>query len=767
MTISNSDKQALMNNAVTLSRISIVGTDTIFTEEDNIVDWTLEDFRYVPNNGFIGQFVERLLNLKLKNVPPTVNLADKEFKLELGVRDNTLQTDTYYSFGTFMVTNVGEADTTGIVSIEASDLTKKFNVSFQPDESSFPMTALELLNGVCDSVGITLATDGLAACYCVPKNESLQAGTYAFRINNQYYTFTTTQNLQFLDSLMFVQNKNAVIQKRIYEENDNIRIERVELEVTKEATTPGTLIDSSLMDYVDFANNDFVIENSQYDADDTCRKVIADIAKLAYSWARIGVDDKLYIDFTPKEEVMDDFNKITTNEFYENISATKEIGPINKIVIGLSNVDGENVYLDDYFSPSYPNNLLYPQDTLYPNADDTHDKTTTLKILDNNLTNTQYLRRIAILDSVRLFGLKYMPLKINTIGHPWLEGDDLISVTTLDGTTYKTYPFDRTLTYSGFLKGSISSEGENNTEFQYEFHSDTLRELRKTQISVDKANQRIEAVAQESADNFARVVQNIDGVVTSVQSSGGSNKIVNSVGYDNYNEWTPTFDEGVTETSPTIQSVELKEKTVSGSALVLNGYKISQEIFVKANMNYAFSCLVSKNNLNTSTGYIRIYDKNNPSKEWRYDLQANRSYNYHKVEFGSENPIRITGTVIVVEFYGTQGSDMFITDSILNQGDYTSVWEQANGEILGSQVKVTKDGIRVQSSTSSNETVINSEEFAGYGDVRGVKTKVFTINGNQTDVYSLKSRHDINMPPLKVLSITGSSDNGWAIVGDE
>ena len=78
------DKDAILQNAATFSSsIEVLDTDIVFTEEDSLVDWTLEDFRYVPNNGFIGQFVERLLDGNLVNIPADVNLENARIKMNL------------------------------------------------------------------------------------------------------------------------------------------------------------------------------------------------------------------------------------------------------------------------------------------------------------------------------------------------------------------------------------------------------------------------------------------------------------------------------------------------------------------------------------------------------------------------------------------------------------------------------------------------------------------------------------------------------------
>ena len=140
--------------------------------------------------------------------------------------------------------------------------------------------------------------------------------------------------------------------------------------------------------------------------------------------------------------------------------------------------------------------------------------------------------------------------------------------------------------------------------------------------------------------------------------------------------------------------------------------------------------------------------------------------NFENVTF--EN-IKIDGNALVVEFYGIEGSNLTITDSMLNLGNLSSIWTQANGEILNTQVNINLNGILVKSlqfEETGQYTVINPLEFAGYTNKNGVSTRVFTVNGDTTEVENLYVKVMFKLPPIKMVRNLSEQNKGVAIVAD-
>lgn len=468
------DKRALVENACTVvSKIQVVGEDTIFTEDDCLVSWKLEDFRYVPQNGFIGQFVEKLLDGVLHDVPQNVVLENKELKVELGIK-NGLDNDTvtFYDIGKFIVTKVEKEDTSGELKFETSDYTKKFNIQYVPTVT-FPVTANRLLNDVSEQVGVELDSIVTCSTYAVT-DAGLNSGTYTIKTNNKYYKFTLNKNLKLHDSLLLMPATNEVT---IHSIGSDFKPVDTKVTATVVTTAIGTVLECPVEKYMNFANNLFSVVDNQFD-NMMCRDVVKAIAGLGYTWARVNEENKLCLDFSKKTvENVDVYNTITPDHYYTSVKPDLQFGPVNKILIGMSNVDGENQFITD--------------------GDPSEDEICEIAIYDNPITYTEELRKIALYGGAsRLFGLSYTPVKTESIGHIWLSGDSYIKLENVNGENYYSYAFDRTINYTGYLSMTIETQADTKIERDYAYDADVRKELSRVQMIVDKQNKEIRTVVE-------------------------------------------------------------------------------------------------------------------------------------------------------------------------------------------------------------------------------------------------------------------------------
>lgn len=274
-----------------------------------------------------------------------------------------------------------------------------------------------------------------------------------------------------------------------------------------------------------FTNSSFTIDSNQYETGDTFRKVMQDIGKLAYSWVRIGWDNKCYIDFSFSSTVADT-NKIGTSNYYDLTVQSEKFGPVNRVVIGMSDIEGENVVLED--STSIEQNGVCE-----------------LQIMDNNLTYTPELRQQAIASANKLFGLSFVPVEINTTGHPWLLGNETVEIEKLDGTKIKTIPFDRTIEYSGHIKTKLVSKADTKTETEYKNPGTLETAIKQTRIIVNKQEQEISQVIQQQ-ESQTEIINSVQDSIDNLTEQINENIIIyrgNGVPtLDNYpaNEWTTT-----------------------------------------------------------------------------------------------------------------------------------------------------------------------------------------------------------------------------------
>lgn len=274
-----------------------------------------------------------------------------------------------------------------------------------------------------------------------------------------------------------------------------------------------------------FTNSSFVIDSNQYETGDTFRKVMQDIGKLAYSWVRIGWDNKCYIDFSFSSTVADT-DKIGTSNYYDLTVQSEKFGPVNRVVIGMSDIEGENVVLED--STSIEQNGVCE-----------------LQIMDNNLTYTPELRQQAIASANKLFGLSFVPVEINTTGHPWLLGNETVEIEKLDGTKIKTIPFDRTIEYGGHIKTKLVSKADTKTETEYKNPGTLETAIKQTRIIVNKQEQEISQVIQQQ-ESQTEIINSVQDSIDNLTEQINENIIIyrgNGVPtLDNYpaNEWTTT-----------------------------------------------------------------------------------------------------------------------------------------------------------------------------------------------------------------------------------
>ena len=143
---------------------------------------------------------------------------------------------------------------------------------------------------------------------------------------------------------------------------------------------------------------------------------------------------------------------------------------------------------------------------------------------------------------------------------------------------------------------------------------------------------------------------------------------------------------------------------------------------------YSFSTKIKKNE--TGSCYVKIY--NDSGEEYSVVLGAGESANYNEYEIVKLEPKE---NYYIIEFYGSADSDATFTDNMFAVGEYKSQWTQANGEVMNTQVNINLDGITVKSSVYLGDyTVISPLEFAGYSNVNGTPTKIFSLNRDVTEV---------------------------------
>lgn len=716
MQMYDEDKQALLSGGARVySRISLVGTNTVFTENDYIGDWKYEDFRYVPDTGFLGQFVERLFDCNLLGIPLNINLMDAEINVQFGVMATPDAPIHYYDYGNFIVTKVTYNDTEDKTSIQCSDYTKLFNGTFVDNPNMYPCTLLELANYICDNAGVQLDTTGLAYIYKVPENSTLPIGDYSILASDTYYTFTTTSILNPNDTIMLtiVDNVAKVIQKHIvYDTNLVPSATRSELAYTTDASTHDTLLSVNNVSYADFTNNDFVLFGNVFDEGVANREVIKAIGATAFSWARIKENNKLCFDFSVKDtNDVGDYDEIAPDEYEKSTIDGETLAPVNKVVVGLKDIEGERVYKTS--------------------QDYTEETESSIAIYDNPITYDTETRLIALDACDKLYGLTYTPTTINSVGHPWLQGDDFVKFTNVDNTIVYTYPFNRTHTYTGVMSTTLVSQKMSSSVGGVEYKDDTGAKLRQTQYVVDKMNGKIIQTIEEQTGIERRLTKteaDIDKINNIFQLQGGNNLIKNSVfllddavweftALDQNNNFHTDLGKSYTTTyvGTVISNAEIKLKNMKvESKTNLNNIVISQ-----LNKEHTFS-FKYKMDANTSAT-VKLTNPSDSSVIWQTTLTPENDIT--EVKSDPENPIipRYSYLILEIETTTTNDGFLYLYDLLLNVGEQQS-WSPASDEIYSTFIRLSQLGITILARGSNFATVMASDEFA---------VKKATFNGEE------------------------------------
>lgn len=282
-----------------------------------------------------------------------------------------------------------------------------------------------------------------------------------------------------------------------------------------------------------FLNQGFIVENNQFEEGTTRRDVLKAIAQMAFNWARIDEDNDIVMDFEKKDEVAE---TLTADNYY-NFKKQDMYGPINVIVLRNSQVEGENITIRDEESIAQ-----YGE--------------TELVISDNPFAYTQ-AKRAELIEAGRiLFGLTYIPMSMDMIGYMYLNCKDKIKATNLNNETFETYLLNHTIEYAGTISDSMEAPASTKTETQYQFTPPMIEALKHTELLVDKANQRIDAVIKNISDTNEKMVEieaTLEGVTSTVSEvvkktdetsekvdnlkSGANNLIVNSGYFNNTDGW--------------------------------------------------------------------------------------------------------------------------------------------------------------------------------------------------------------------------------------
>ena len=459
-----------------------------------------------------------------------------------------------------------------------------------------------------------------------------------------------------------------------------------------------------------FNNDSFKIDSNQFIETDSCRDVMKAISQLAYGWVEIGWDNICYI-VTPsldKENITTN-DTITYDEYYNLETQKNKYGPITRVVVGLENVQGEQDYQQS------PDLML------------THG-TKELPVWDNPITWTMPLRHESLAGCELLFGLEYTPLKMETIGHPWLKANKLIKVVNMEGIELYTYPFTKNIKYSGHIRTEISSEAKTDAESSVGYDKNVSKNLKDIYFRVNKELKEMEALISDQNGDIEQLKITMDGLKNVIMDAGGNNILRNTglsatetIRIDEQNSYQGfEFWEGQAEKESNfdaISKISIFPKT--------NEYGNFRQQVVSSNLTHTLSFQYRKN-----VALAKCSVKINET-EYALDEQIFTTF---------EKTFLVSTKLISVEFITDTENALELYDIMLNVGESSLLYSQNENEITTDTVQIGR-GITIKQSNldttfkadADGVRILNSsgEATSGYTG-KGMWSDSAEINDNAT-----------------------------------
>lgn len=279
------------------------------------------------------------------------------------------------------------------------------------------------------------------------------------------------------------------------------------LQVLQEACTQAGLTLAT----IDFANSDFIVDSNQFSDGSLIRQIFQAVAQISGTFAKIRYDNKLYF-ITPKRtgltvrevhtmkikdlnklkvaKLVGCKNKIRTSDYSELI-LKRNTHPINLVSLGMSDVEGENVVLRDETSIA-------------------EDGENSLVINDNPFAYTQAKREqliTALFDVVK--GFEYTSFEIVGQSKPYMETGDEVVVVDTDGTYCYSFLFRFNYKSKNGLESEMSAPSIIKATVAYQNVLQAIDIAKRTEIIVNKQEQRIDAIVEQQTQTKTELEQAI------------------------------------------------------------------------------------------------------------------------------------------------------------------------------------------------------------------------------------------------------------------
>lgn len=277
------------------------------------------------------------------------------------------------------------------------------------------------------------------------------------------------------------------------------------------------------------------------------------------------------------------------------------------------------------------------------------------------------------------------------------------------------------------------------------------------QIYADNVGNNIDFSPYVRSTELEQTKQDFD---FSISRGGGVNLIKNSVGYANTDFWA-VVGNGIV----VVQGDELESLGFGSGFFIPNSVEestLTQTVYVVAGQTHTISWYVNKPTLE-GKALLSLYDGTTELDELIGHSHTEYATNGYIKRSASFVPSTNTVTIKM----GAIGADVMMTGLMMNIGNLPFQWTMAHGEIYNTNVRMDMNGVKVLNSEYDGYTQITPKEFSGFARVEGKMERIFSLNGDVTEVSKIKVEKEIAMNPIKIIPIQGEGFNGWAWVKNE
>lgn len=437
-----------------------------------------------------------------------------------------------------------------------------------------------------------------------------------------------------------------------------------------------------------FIGSNIVVKDNPFTAKETVRQVLQAVEKVACAFGYINKQRKHELRWF-SSSVDYEFN---INDYSILEGGNLVYGPINRLLIGNSNIKGDYVIREDEQSISQIGaNELYIYEPYF---------------LYNDTLRNQ------VIDEIwnKVNGFTYTKYELTTYyGKPFLEIGNKIKINRNDGTSFESYILSHELNYNGEFTSVISADLMTKEEEEHKNNSKNTSPFAKVEIELDKQNQKLTALSQkiDSSVGQFQISNESSGKVVTAENAGNYLPVNLSFYGDSKQEGTPSpeypSEIDVVDGYRNLYSYETSTKNYwySQNGVYEPSSDVSLTDFIKIEDNIYSISSITDNYEPGSNKRFNFFDSN---KQW-----LSQSVSASKVPFTMSIPSNAKYMRISFSDYVDKN------DLMLNRGNIIDVYVPYGQNYLP---------LIIQSNNIEDEKVVNlplgNNEFVKVGDVKDV-----------------------------------------------